>query len=272
MTMAGGGSHECPECGEEFRSTRGVKVHHAKAHDEPLDDVEPHNSEGHECPSCDRVFDTQNAVKIHHTRTHNESIAGREVECEQCGEVERVPPSKAEGYTCCSPECQKKWQAESQSGSANPNWSSVGKELVCEWCGSLYGKEPSKATNSRFCSRECTDAWRSVAKSGENAPAWRGGYDDYYGPNWATQRQLALDRDQHRCQNCGMSEGEHIEKHGRMNPVHHITPLREFKDGDDFDYESANKLSNLITLCDDCHPKAERMAPLLPDGVGSPAD
>jgi ribosomal protein L37AE/L43A len=52
-------------------------------------------------------------------------------------------------------------------------------------------------------------------------------------------------RDNYKCQNCGMTEEEQIEKIGRILHVHHI------------DYNKNNcKKSNLITTCNNCNLKA----------------
>lgn len=74
-----------------------------------------------------------------------------------------------------------------------------------------------------------------------------------YGPNWTTQRRLALERDGHRCRTCGAS-GE-----GSMLHVHHIRPFREYGyvPGQNENYKQANQLDNLATLCPSCHRRAE---------------
>lgn len=64
-----------------------------------------------------------------------------------------------------------------------------------------------------------------------------------YGPNWASQRQKALTRDNHRCQMCGDTSKLHI---------HHIKPFRQYPS-----YLEANILENLLTLCPTCHRQAE---------------
>lgn len=80
--------------------------------------------------------------------------------------------------------------------------------------------------------------------SGSNHPFWRGGHDKYKGPNWRDQRQKARRRDQYRCQDCQKSASDMEQK----PDVHHITPFCAFEN-----YEEANKLDNLITLCRSCH-------------------
>ncbi len=67
-----------------------------------------------------------------------------------------------------------------------------------------------------------------------------------YGPNWNHQRLAALKRDFYSCQNCGKSD------QNQPLHVHHKIPFRQFED-----YNMANDLQNLITLCQECHKRAE---------------
>ncbi len=69
---------------------------------------------------------------------------------------------------------------------------------------------------------------------------------NYYGPNWPAIRQIVRQRDQFTCQMCGALEVD------RTHHVHHKVPLRSFTS-----LELANSLDNLITLCPNCHRKAE---------------
>jgi DEAD/DEAH box helicase domain-containing protein len=73
-----------------------------------------------------------------------------------------------------------------------------------------------------------------------------------YGPDWQRQRQMALERDGHRCRSCGATGSALLH-------VHHIRPFRDFgyvRDVNDMDRQ-ANELDNLITLCSSCHRRAE---------------
>jgi len=73
-----------------------------------------------------------------------------------------------------------------------------------------------------------------------------------YGANWSAQRLKARERDEFRCRHCGAPEGPH-----REHDVHHVRSLREMGYGAAGDYAQANALDNLVTLCRDCHLKAE---------------
>jgi 5-methylcytosine-specific restriction endonuclease McrA len=67
-----------------------------------------------------------------------------------------------------------------------------------------------------------------------------------YGPNWSKQRQKCLERDGRECRVCGTSATDL----DREPAVHHITPRRQFDEGN---WREMNSLSNLITLCPSCH-------------------
>ena len=80
---------------------------------------------------------------------------------------------------------------------------------------------------------------------------WRGD-PNAYGRSWPRQRDLARARDRYTCQNCGAVEAE------RSHDVHHKIPFRSFRDERGIiDSDAANRLDNLITLCQTCHKRAE---------------
>lgn len=60
--------------------------------------------------------------------------------------------------------------------------------------------------------------------------------------DWLALRQLILERDLFRCQNCGKTH------HEVLLDIHHKIPFRISKD---------NCVENLITLCRSCHQKEE---------------
>ena len=80
-----------------------------------------------------------------------------------------------------------------------------------------------------------------------------------YGPNWERQRRLARERDGFRCRFCGRAEEPR-----REHDVHHKRPFRTFdyRPGENDSHILANALSNLITVCPECHPKAEASHPV----------
>ncbi len=76
-----------------------------------------------------------------------------------------------------------------------------------------------------------------------------------YGKGWSVQREKALERDDWSCQHpgCSVTEEDHQTTFGWGLEVHHVTKFRTFDDP-----ETANELSNLITLCRPHHAKWER--------------
>lgn len=88
--------------------------------------------------------------------------------------------------------------------------------------------------------------------------------DGFYRTSWwRKRRQEIIERDNHNCQNCGLTQEEQKElgKTGRGLEVHHIEPRLSFH-RDERDKEGvAHKKSNLITLCTKCHARLETMKP-----------
>jgi len=126
------------------------------------------------------------------------------------------------------------------------------KNSVCVQCGALFHESPSRKKrdlSNDFCSQKCYAEWKIGRNTGEKNHNWKGGYEPYYGPNWYRQRNLARKRDDYSCRYCGIAE----EDLGQELDVHHIIPFREFKGN----YNEANKLINLLTLCHAHHPIVE---------------
>jgi DEAD/DEAH box helicase domain-containing protein len=67
-----------------------------------------------------------------------------------------------------------------------------------------------------------------------------------YGPAWGRIRNLVRQRDRYTCQVCGLVE------QNQSHHVHHKVPFKMFTTP-----EEANRLDNLITLCPNCHQRAE---------------
>ena len=83
-------------------------------------------------------------------------------------------------------------------------------------------------------------------------------YNRYYGANWPRRRERARRRDQYRCRDCSKTAAENHREKGTELPVHHIVPFERFEleaeaEGRDIDYDAANALPNLVTLCQTCH-------------------
>ena len=83
---------------------------------------------------------------------------------------------------------------------------------------------------------------------------WIGDHVVSRGPDWPRQRDQARRRDGYRCRWCGAPERPQRQHH-----VHHVVPFRDFRwvPGQNENYRQANRLSNLVTLCPNCHRRAE---------------
>ena len=121
------------------------------------------------------------------------------------------------------------------------------------WIGNEnLGQEPLDLPPSEM---QTTAYWLSISdeivKSLSQDGLWTNAPNDY-GPEWPKIRERVRTRDGFRCQMCGRAET------GRQHDVHHKTPFRMFRDATGkILREQANRLDNLITLCPECHKKAE---------------
>lgn len=161
--------------------------------------------------------------------------------CSICGKlVTRIACRMKSNHVICSRECQSILTTQIHSCKV---------QTICDGCGKPIEIHPStqKKNKKVFCSWEC----RNKHIYGQDNPAYRSGQGrrSYYGKNWKSQRHSALHRDNYTCQYCG----KRPKKTNRLH-VHHITPAYLFNG----DWQTANELSNLITLCHKCHKDAER--------------
>ncbi|HEX2696498.1 MAG TPA: DEAD/DEAH box helicase [Anaerolineales bacterium] len=109
------------------------------------------------------------------------------------------------------------------------------------------GQEPLDLPPTDF---QTTGYWLSLSESTietlRASGAWTNDPNDY-GPDWPRIRLAVRTRDGFRCQVCGAPEG------GREHDVHHKIPFKAFTS-----VAEANRLDNLITLCQTHHHQAEQ--------------
>jgi len=148
----------------------------------------------------------------------------------------------------CSAQCRSEYAAHQPKGKDKSKYIT----LTCDWCGKKYKLLKSYYENrgSRFCCAECRDNENAQRMTSKGNPNWKGGVPSSpdYGTNWERQKRKAKKRDNHTCQICSYVSGGDT-----ILDVHHIKPIREFNG----DWKLANSLSNLITLCRECHVKVE---------------
>lgn len=233
-----------------------------------------------DCPWEGCSFESSDlGVKQHHKRTHSESLCLVEDVCEQCGAGYTRQQSNKDGGSYCSGECYHKSDRErvtldcDECDSTFEKWPSQISEdnnfcshqcrgkfvranpnTECSFCGEEIHKPPSRIDKYEnvYCSHECANENRR----GDGSIHWKEGVYSLYTGGWGTHRREALERDQYRCRECGMSDAAHHNTYDRQLEVHHITPLRTFDDPADAHY-----LDNLLTVCKECHMQIENETP-----------
>lgn len=120
-----------------------------------------------------------------------------------------------------------------------------------------HGRELPKSTREKISvslsgivRSEETRRRMSESTSGPKNPNWRGGRSDRYGAGWSIVREHIVERDR-VCQNCGHDGSRH------QLDVHHIVPVRRFREIDEIPVEDAHCEANLVLLCKPCHGLAE---------------
>lgn len=247
---------ECPTCEKSLATRQGMRQHHAKVHGESL----PNRT----CKDCNVPFyDPKSRRKFCDDCNPNAGAnngnwrGGRETtDCDRCGDEFEYYPSEKPGIYCSG--CIRRGEGLAQLG---PSRVGPRVELECEHCGGVFDALRSRIGRgpTRFCSVGCHGRWTAKNYNGDEHHAWKPGRTEY-ASGWLYARRRALERDEYRCQRCGVGR-DRLE----TNPhVHHIVPIKEFDDPAD-----AHELRNLVTLCPRCHPKVEHGVVELPSGPWS---
>jgi hypothetical protein len=248
--------HECPTCGKDLTTERGMRQHQTKVHDDPL----PNRT----CKGCGTEFYDEKARLEFcddcnpNAGQHNGNWKGAKetANCQRCDDEFDYHPSDKKGTFC--PACVEEMD-EFLGTPSYEVWNVERVDRECEYCGREFTVLKCNAVygTGRFCSNECRNNWMSENWRGENHPAW-GGEDagTWYVNDWHSVRRQALGRDDYECQRCGADESEL----GRDPGLHHIVPIREFDE-----YNDAPELDNLITLCPPCPKKVEHGTVPVPD-------
>lgn len=211
---------DCPTCGRLFETTRGMRQHHTKVHDQPLPNptctgcaVDFYDSKARRefCDDCNPNAGRHNG---------NWSNATNESDCKRCGKPFEYYPSDKAGKYCAE------YVEQTDEFLGNPYAAVVDFERIereCDYCGVEIHVLASEWNygQGRFCSRDCLHEWMSINWKGENLHQWLG-EDRTYNGNWWSARRDALERDDYSCVNCGKSASEM----GRNPDVHHVRPLK----------------------------------------------
>lgn len=132
-------------------------------------------------------------------------------------------------------------------------WNYKGIEHLCKCI--ICGNKISRVTYYRGKRCRSCESKRRIElgitgykgqNSGEVNGNWQGGISKlpYSFEFTSILKEFIRKRDNYTCQNCGMTEEEHLIVYGRVLDVHHI------------DYDKQNcKENNLITLCNQCNTR-----------------
>lgn len=212
------------------------------------------------CPICNTPFQVNR-----HTNSNKKFCT------KNCANKSRTNSSKKSLFTCrwcnkefedwtyrnrafCSSQCRSEYGAKQpKPNKRKPETMKI--DRICEICGNHFTTNTYQIVlrgGGKHCSRSCTSKAQATKMSKDGNPNYRGGISQdskyYRGSNWNIQKRKAKKRDNHECQVCH-TRGNLFNQLG----VHHIKPYRLF----DGDFESANQLSNLVTLCRKHHGLVE---------------
>jgi len=225
----------CPTCGvDKFDCTSAMKQHHAMAHGESIAGVEV---------NCEQCGDTFTSFEVNDPNDfcsrECQGIANRdrvELVCEYCGDSFEVRSSR--GYRrFCGLECAHRGQDQPTNR----------VELTCKNCGDSYERPESEVGSSTFCQASCQHEWRSKNRRGPNHPQWTGGVTIHRSVThqlphpWGTTRRGFLEDNDGKCELCGKAITT------RKN-VHHIIPVLA---------GGVNADELLMLLCSVCHQTVE---------------
>jgi hypothetical protein len=122
-------------------------------------------------------------------------------------------------------------------------------EAKCSYCHKKIKKNLSQVKDIKhvFCNSKCMGLERKESYKGKNNPAFIDGSSYKHYPQEFTEslRESIRKRDNYECQNCGMTEEEHLIVYGRVLEVHHV----------DYNKDNCSK-NNLITTCKQCNLRA----------------
>ena len=222
----------CDECGHEFDTARGWKIHQAKVHGEDAPDIglldTIRDLADNKMPPTQRdmadsgPYSVDVYQQVYGSWPDALSAAG-------------FDPSREAHNRVCREELLAELRRLADELGRPPR-----RDDLVEH--SAYSDRPYyREFGSLIEAQKAADVGTTRAQPGEGA---RHSYEGA----WDQARERALERDGYTCQDCGMGDKEHREHTGCGLHVHHRTPYREFDDPD-----SANKLSNLVTLCWRCH-------------------
>jgi len=167
-------------------------------------------------------------------------------ECPVCEEKFEVLETQKDRRTFCSNECYS-----TDLSNNSERYSSLFEKGhdgydSSPWQGKTFSEKHCQAISEALQGISRSEEYIKENLEGENHWNWQGGksFVDYPSSfNSSLKRKVRM-RDGFECVNCGLSQDECVDEHGKKLAAHHV-------DGD----KSNTSLSNLVSLCTSCHVK-----------------
>lgn len=206
---------------------------------------------------ADNKFCNRTCYNEHRTKLQQEVIG----QCQNCNKDILFGDFHRRDVVYCSMQCRKNHKRVNPTNCINCDVLFTPIAIHRKKDGSLRISGRSEA---KTCSDEClkefyrTDEARkekiSKAFTGSNHPNWQGGSHrmNDRGVGWNKLRREIIARDGHKCRHCGIDSETQFRLYGRSFSVNHIIPFHQYGNT-----VKANSPSNLETLCDSCHTKAD---------------
>lgn len=134
----GDGLLECEAegCARRFENFHARNIHRGQLHPELVDHGE--------CENCGEPLEASGGNRFCSMECYQEA-SGVDLECENCGDEFKLPPSSAENRRCCSWECRNELGFE--------GWAEKLRTKTCEQCSREF--ETWESVDKKFCCREC---------------------------------------------------------------------------------------------------------------------
>jgi 5-methylcytosine-specific restriction endonuclease McrA len=168
-------------------------------------------------------------------------ISNYAIGCKKCAAKERTKISeKCSRYV--DGRSLKKYYCECGKEITYPNK----RCMICSKIGEnnpFYGKHHTEETKKKLSELRI----KSKLSDGDKNPNWHGGTENFPYPFEFNEelKEFIRNRDNYECQNCSMTEEEHLIVTGMVLHIHHI----------DYNKDNCNE-DNLITLCNSCNSRA----------------
>jgi len=218
----------------------------------------------HNCPveSCSYSTDSNRGLSIHasakHPNLEHDFTNRTEFTCPYCKntfkDYKSRRSSKNENKNFCSRECKDSFEGRN------------GLDTTCAECDDDIHIPPSQMNEvggyeqkNYFCDKACESKFKRREWQGKGHPSYNGGRVSPMGPDWDKIRAKCLERDKKQCQKCGLTMKEHREKYNSSLHVHHKVPRKRILSDKPTakEFEVANSLDNLVTLCVSCHTEED---------------